>query len=62
MALRYLTGKFFEAVGALVALAALLAGLGVISGKAASLGGELLLLCLGGALFIFGWVLGTKRD
>lgn len=52
----YWAGKVIELVGLMVVLAALFAGLGLIDNEP-SMGREMVLLGIGGMLFVFGWML-----
>lgn len=55
--MRYFLGKALELAGLLVVGAALLAGLGVTPTGQPSMGQELMLLGVGGAIFTLGWLL-----
>ena len=52
----YWLGKFIELIGLMVVLAALFAGMGLIDNNP-SMGREMVLLGIGGMLFVFGWLL-----
>jgi hypothetical protein len=61
--MRFLIGKFFELLGLLVVGMGLLAGLGITPTGEASMGKQMTLLCVGGAIFVFGWLLeNSVRD